>query len=53
MKTVVVVKRSNDWQAYLIENTAIWGCGKSPDEAIGNLICSHQDTFHISVEVKQ
>lgn len=48
---IVVTKRTDDWHACLENNTAIWACGKSLDEAIGDLIRTHQDVFKIEVQL--
>lgn len=50
---IVVTKRSDDYHACLEINSRIWGCGKTPDEAIGKLITTHADMFNIEIEVKQ
>jgi predicted RNase H-like HicB family nuclease len=49
---IVVTKRSEDYHACLDGHPEIWGCGKTPNEAIGNLISAHTDTFKIEVEHK-
>jgi hypothetical protein len=46
---IIVTKRANDYHACLKGKPAIWGCGKSAYEAIGNLIIHHGDTFKIKV----
>ncbi len=48
---IVVTHRSGDWQACLEGRTGIWGCGLTPDAAIGALIRSHQTEFQIFVEL--
>lgn len=52
MMKIVVTKRSDDYHACLDGHPEIWGCGKTPNEAIGNLITAHADTFRIDVERK-
>ncbi len=49
MKNIKVTKRGNDYHACLVEQPDIWGCGRSIDEAIGDLIRNHQDTFDITI----
>jgi hypothetical protein len=49
---IVVTQRLSDYHACLADNTAIWGCGKSPSEAIGDLIRSHRERFQITIEEK-
>ena len=50
---ILLRKRSNDWQAYLEDHFEIWGCGKTINAAIGDLICSHKDVFKINAEVEK
>ena len=38
---IVVVKRHDDWLAYLDGDTRKWGSGKNIDEAIGNCVRDH------------
>lgn len=49
---IVVRKRGDDYHAWLDGHPEIWGCGKTPDEAIGKLITAHTDTFNIEIEFK-
>jgi len=49
MINIVVLKRTNDYQAYLEGNRAIWGCGQTPSAAIGDLINSHPSVFQIKL----
>ncbi len=46
---VIVTKRSDDYHACQAGKTAVWGCGKTADEAIGSLIRAHQDRFNITI----
>lgn len=46
---IVVTKRGKDYHARL-EGREIWGRGNTSDAAIGDLIRSHRDIFHIVVE---
>lgn len=47
---IVVIRRVVDYHASLVTNPAVWGCGKTEEEAIGNLIRSHPEVFNISVK---
>ena len=38
---ITVEKRSEDYMAFVNDDRRIWGCGKSPQEAIGDAIMSH------------
>mgnify|MGYP000859572758 CR=1 FL=1 len=49
---IVVTKRSHDYHACLDGHPEIWGCGETSEEAIGDLIKAHVDTFGIIVEYK-
>lgn len=49
---IVVTKRSDDYHACLDGHPEIWGCGETAEEAIGDLIKAHVDTFGITVEYK-
>jgi hypothetical protein len=49
---IVITKRGDDYHACLEGHPEIWGCGKTQNEAIGDLISSHKDTLKIEVEYK-
>lgn len=53
MPTIVLECRSSDVMAYLKGNKAIWGCGRSRGEAIGNLVLNHAVVFGLVVETDQ
>jgi len=46
-RIVVLEKRMVDYRASLKDNPGIWGCGKTPDAAVGNLVDAHRDAFEI------
>jgi len=46
-RLVVLKKRLGDYHASLKDNPKIWGCGKTPDAAVGNLVDAHRDAFEI------
>lgn len=54
---IVITKRASDYHACLGGDPEIWGCGKTPNEAIGDMFMSHTDldvtkTFKIELEYK-
>jgi hypothetical protein len=49
MIRVVVKKRSDDFHASIF-GRAEWGCGRTPSEAIGELVSAHPALFGIEVE---
>jgi hypothetical protein len=51
MPTIVLERRPSDVMAYLKGNKAVWGCGRSATEAIGDVVLSHADAFGLVVEV--
>lgn len=46
---IIIINRKDDYHASLEGHPEIWGCGKCPDEAIGNLIRSHQEIFQVGI----
>ena len=42
---IVVKERTKDYTATLRDNPAVWGCGSSPKEAVGDLILCHREHF--------
>jgi hypothetical protein len=46
---IVVEKRSNDFKAYLSDNSAVWDCGKTAAEAVGKLVMSARNLFGIAI----
>ena len=49
---ITVVKRVSDYMAYLDGNKALWGCGKSPNEAVASVVYSHQRETGIEITEK-
>lgn len=49
--SVIVTPRSHDYHACLVGHTEIWGCGKTPNEAVSDLVCSHKKIFKDSSSV--
>jgi len=48
-RRIIYTKRSSDWHACLEGQPAIWGCGKSVDEAVGALVRNHPEQFGVSL----
>jgi len=48
-KVISVKKCSDDYHAHLGDDFTIWGCGRSPSEAIGKLISAHPEACGIEV----
>lgn len=48
--SIVIKKRSDDFHASLVGHPEIWGHGKTSDDAIGDLIRSHSETFNIFIK---
>jgi hypothetical protein len=48
--TIVVTKRTDDYHACIKGHPEIWGCGRDKDEAVGDLIRSHESEFGIKVK---
>jgi len=46
---VIVVKRRDDYKASVKDYPAIGGCGANIKEAVGDLIITHADIFHINI----
>ena len=46
---IIVKKRDADWMAYRENDSEIWGCGKTQNDAVGDLVASHPETFDIEV----
>jgi hypothetical protein len=51
MKKIIVKERSSDFYASIEgSDETQWGCGKSPVEAVGKLLYSHQKELGIKIE---
>lgn len=48
-REIIIEKRHDDFIAYLKGNREIWGCGKTYDEAIGNMIKTRKEKFDIEI----
>jgi predicted RNase H-like HicB family nuclease len=51
-RTIILTKRSHDYHAEIKDIPACWGCGKTQDEAIGDLIRAHKSMFNLNIELK-
>lgn len=51
MNTIVIVKRPSDYMAFLKASPGVWGCGKGPNEAIGDMIQAHAKHFNLQIEL--
>ena len=50
--TVVVTGRSGDRAARLEGRRGVWGHGNSTDEAIGDMVHTHSETFGITLKIE-
>jgi hypothetical protein len=50
MTTIVVTKRADDYHACIEGQPSFWGCGKTPDAAVGSLVQSHPEQFSVKVQ---
>lgn len=48
--TIHLEQRASDWMAYFNGDKKLWDCGKTPNEAIANLIRTHGDRMGIVLE---
>lgn len=47
--TIVIEQRSHDWHACFDGNRCIWAAGKTPDEAVADLIKHHPEWTGIQI----
>ena len=48
--TITITTRSDDYHVCINGNTAIWGCGKTINEAIGDALRTHATSLGINVK---
>lgn len=48
-KRIIVEQRSADIHVHLEPHRGVWACGKTLDDAIGNLVRYHQEYFEVEV----
>ncbi len=46
---LTVTRRGDDWHVCLFGRPGDWACGKSPEEAVGNLVL-HRSDLGLTVE---
>ncbi len=51
MIEIQVRKRSDDYHAQLGDNPKLWGCGRTANEAIGDVVLSHCDRLGFTVRL--
>ena len=49
MIEIRITQRSSDWHACISGHPEIWGCGRDPLEAIGDLVMAHTQAFDATV----
>lgn len=47
---ITLRKRSDDWHACINGDERLWGCGKTIDDAIGNVVRTHKATLGLTIE---
>lgn len=47
-----VRKRGSDYHVQLVEQPAIWECGKTPEEAIGKWFMTHGRDFGTYITIR-
>jgi hypothetical protein len=47
---IEVRRRLDDWHAQIYRYPELWGCGRSVDEAVGNLVTAHAPLFNVVVQ---
>jgi len=48
--TITVNRRTDDYHAHFKGDRRLWGCGKSPMEAIGDVVLSHAYLIGVAIE---
>lgn len=49
---ITVVKRTDDYMAFINDDRRLWGCGRSPKAAIGDVVMHHSETLGFRFEYK-
>ena len=52
MKTLTLRRRANDWHCHINDNEALWGCGKTPGEAIGETVRNHPAILGLVIKLE-
>jgi len=48
-KSITIQKRSDDYIAYLNNDPKLWGCGSTPNAAIGDVIHTHYKELNVKI----
>lgn len=46
---ITIEKRVSDYKAFKTGDPRIWGCGRTPSEAVGDLITAHPEEFNVRI----
>lgn len=49
MIEVTITRRHDDFHACITGNSAVWDCGRTPAEAVGNLIITHAKDLKVDL----
>lgn len=47
--TIILTERANDWHAHLEGRPDIWGCGRTRNEALGDLMSEWPQYFDVKI----
>ena len=47
---IVITRRKADYHAQIENRPEIWGCGQSPNAALGDLFRSHSELFAVDIK---
>ena len=50
MTEIEIRKRSGDWHAQIKGQPGLWGCGKTPDEAVGSMARNHAERLGLDIQ---
>lgn len=53
MNCIKVTERSDDFHACIDGKPGYWGCGKTPRDAIGNLVQAHPEQFNTEIDYEE
>lgn len=48
--TITITKRADDYHAHIDGDKRLWGCGRTPREAVGSVVWTHGDRLGIDIE---
>ena len=49
---ITVEKRNDDYMAFINDDRRLWGCGRSPKVAIGDVVMHHREALGFRFEYK-